>query len=117
MTVIEHDFGMQQRQAERRFRTLLSLDALHEANVRANPVPYLERASERIYQLEKALFEALQAATALAEGSGETISIGKAEYQRLRQCRAIVESAYAQLVADQPAAGQDTTRGGEQDVE
>ncbi|WP_257166141.1 hypothetical protein [Bradyrhizobium sp. SRS-191] len=102
MTVIEHDFGMQQRQVERRFRTLLSLDALHEANVRANPIPYLERASERIYQLEKALFEALQAA-ASAHEDGETVTISKAELQRLQQCRAIVESAYAQLVADQPA--------------
>ncbi len=102
MTVIEHDFGLQQRQVERRFRTLLSLDALHEANVRANPIPYLERASEQIYQLEKALFEALQAATAPAHDDGETVRIGKAEHQRLLQCRAIVERAYAQLVADQP---------------
>lgn len=103
MTVIEHDFGRQQRQVERRFRTLLSLDALHEANVRANPIPYLERASERIYQLEKALFEALQAATASTDDDGETLSIGKAELERLQRCRAIVETAYAQLVADQPA--------------
>ncbi|MGJ5122771.1 hypothetical protein [Bradyrhizobium oligotrophicum] len=102
MSVIEHDFGMQQRQVERRFRTLLNLDALHEANVRANPIPYLERASERIYQLEKALFDALQAATTAADSGDETISIGKAEHQRLLQCRAIVERAYAQLVADQP---------------
>ncbi|ABQ34353.1 MAG: hypothetical protein E6614_13095 [Bradyrhizobium sp.] len=103
MTVIEHDFGMQQRQIERRFRTLLSLDALHEANVRANPVPYLERASERIYQLEKALFEAWQAAMAATDGDDETVSIGKAEHARLLQCRTIVARAYAQLVADQPA--------------
>ncbi|MGY4303112.1 hypothetical protein ACVIJ6_000355 [Bradyrhizobium sp. USDA 4369] len=102
MTVIEHDFGRQQRQVERRFRTLLSLDALHEANVRANPIPYLERASERIYQLEKALFEAWQAAMAATDGDGETVSIGKAEHARLLQCRAIVARAYAQLVADQP---------------
>ncbi|MGY3454429.1 hypothetical protein [Bradyrhizobium sp. USDA 4353] len=102
MTVIEHDFGMQQRQVERRFRTLLSLDALHEANVRANPIPYLERASERIYQLEKALFDALQVAPPEADADGETVTIGRAELRRLQQCRAIVESAYAQLVADQP---------------
>ncbi|CCE01172.1 hypothetical protein [Bradyrhizobium sp. STM 3809] len=102
MTVIEHDFGLQQRQVERKFRTLLSLDALHEANVRANPIPYLERASERIDQLEKALFEALQAATATAGDDRETVSIGRAELQRLRQCRVIVERAYAELVAEQP---------------
>ncbi|CAL75718.1 hypothetical protein BRADO1847 [Bradyrhizobium sp. ORS 278] len=104
MTVIEHDFGRQQRQVERKFRTLLSLDALHEANVRANPVPYLERASERIYQLEKALFEALQAATAAAGDSSETVSIGKTELARLLQCREIVARAYAQLVTDQPVS-------------
>ncbi|GLH81169.1 hypothetical protein SSBR45G_60780 [Bradyrhizobium sp. SSBR45G] len=102
MTVIEHDFGIEQRQVERRFRTLLSLDALHDANVRANPIPYLERASERIYQLEKALFEALQAATASADDNGGTISIGEAEHRRLLQCRDIVARAYAQLVADRP---------------
>ena len=62
MTVIKHDFGKKKRQVARRFRNLLSLDALHDGNVFANPVPYLERASERIYQLEKILFEAAQAA-------------------------------------------------------
>ena len=60
MSVIKHEFGKKERQTVRRFRSLLTLDALHEANVRSNPVPYLERASERIYQLEKALFEAAQ---------------------------------------------------------
>jgi hypothetical protein len=62
MSVIKHDFGLEKRETARRFRKLLSLDALHEANVRANPLPYLERASERIFQLEKTLFEAAQAA-------------------------------------------------------
>ena len=100
MSVIEHDFGHRLRQAERRFRKLLSLDALHEANVRANPVPYLERASERIFQLEKALFEAVQAATPAADESAETAVIAKAEYQRLLNCRAIVETAFASLVSD-----------------
>lgn len=99
MSVIEHDFGLQQRLTERRFGKLLSLDALHEANIRANPLPYLERASERIYQLEKLLFEAAQAA-APADGaapSAETILINKAEYERLLNCRAIVETAFAEL--------------------
>lgn len=100
MSVIEHDFGLKQREIERRFRKLLSLDAVHEANVRANPVPYLERASERIYQLERALFEALQAATATTETTGETVVISKAEHHRLLACRTIIESAYKQLVVD-----------------
>jgi hypothetical protein len=33
MSIIEHDFGKKKRQIVRRFTTLLSLDALHEANV------------------------------------------------------------------------------------
>jgi hypothetical protein len=45
MSVIEHDFGLNERLAERRFARLLELDALHEANIRANPLPYVERAS------------------------------------------------------------------------
>ncbi len=99
MSVIKHDFGTQKRQATRRFRALLSLDALHEANVRANPLPYLERASERIYQLEKTLFEAAQAAQppSGASPAAETIAVDKAEYQRLLDCRAIVERGLAKL--------------------
>mgnify|MGYP000382596293 CR=1 FL=1 len=105
MTVIEHDFGLGQRKVERRFRTLLSLDA-HEVLLSRDGASFRQATadlrSERIYQLEKSLFEALQAATGAAEDNGETVSIGKSEYDRLLQCRAIVESAYAQLVADQP---------------
>jgi hypothetical protein len=48
MGIIKHDFGLKKRRSIGRFRKLLKLDALHEANVRANPLPYLERASERI---------------------------------------------------------------------
>ena len=62
MSVIEHDFGLSNRLTERRFGKLLELDALHEANIRANPLPYLERASERIFRLQAAMFEAIQAA-------------------------------------------------------
>jgi len=101
MSIIKHDFGFAQRQIERKFRKLLNLSALHEANVRANPVPYLERASEHIYQLEKALFEAVQAATPAADESNATmVTISAAEYQRLLDCRALVEAAFASLVAD-----------------
>jgi hypothetical protein len=102
VSVIDHDFSLQQRRIARRFTKLLSLDALHEANVRANPVPYLERASELIYQLEKALFEAAQAA-APHDGeppSTETILVNKTEYQRLLNCRAIVERTHLQLGPD-----------------
>ena len=101
MSVIKHDFGIGQRRTARRFRKLLSLDALHEANARANPVPYLERASERIFQLEAALFEAAQAAkVSPREVSPELIVVDKAEYQRLLNCRAIVERALARLASD-----------------
>ncbi len=83
--IIEHDFGRKKRQTVRRFQNLLTLDALHEANIKANPVPYLERASERIYQLEKALFEAAAAAKPPSNEAPDrqTIEIDKAEYQRL----------------------------------
>jgi hypothetical protein len=99
MSIIEHDFGWEKRQVERRFRQLLGLDALHEANVRANPLPYLERASERIYQLEGVLFEAVQAANHVADrgSSVETVEVDAAEYERLLNCRAIVEQGLADL--------------------
>jgi hypothetical protein len=93
MSVIKHDFGKKNRLIVRRFRRLLRLDAMHEANVGANPLPYLERASYRIDQLEGILFEA---ATALKPASNETpstetIEVTKSEYERLSRCRAIIE--------------------------
>ncbi|QRG07564.1 hypothetical protein EZH22_03970 [Xanthobacter dioxanivorans] len=101
MSVIEHDFGADKRRKERRFRDLLNLDALHEQNVRNNPLPYLERASERIYQLERTLFEAALAARAPTGGdpSGPTVTVSEAEYQRLLACRALVDAALAQIQA------------------
>jgi hypothetical protein len=97
--VIKHHFGGGTRNAARRLRNLLSLDALHEANVRANPLPYLERTSERIFQLEKTLFEAAQAAKPQFGElpSAETIEISKAEYQRLLNCLSIVERSLNEL--------------------
>ena len=100
MSVIKHDFGLKKRKVFHRFRKLLSLDALHEANVRANPVPYLERASERIYRLESALFDAVQALAPRASDpphGTETVAVDKAEYERLLKCRKIVEHAWARL--------------------
>jgi hypothetical protein len=101
MSVIEHDFGGRQRKADKRFRELLTLDALHEANLRANPLPYIERASERIYQLEKTLFEAVQAAKPEfgETPSPETVEVNKSEYQRLKKCLTIIEKGLAQLGA------------------
>ena len=98
MTVIEHDFGKEKRDAPRRLRALLSLDALHDTNIRANPVPYLERASERIDQLEKTLFEAVQAAGAVH--SGESVIVDKAEYDALKAAFAIIEDALAACKRD-----------------
>ena len=99
MSVIKHEFGKKERQTVRRFISLLTLDALHEANVRSNPVPYLERANERIYQLEKALFEAAQAARPPPgqPPPQETVRVNAAEYQRLLNCRDIIERALASL--------------------
>lgn len=112
MGIIEHDFGKMKRQAARRFRSLLSLDALHEANVRANPLPYLERASERIYQLEKTLFEAARAAApAFGEApSRDTIEVNKAEYQRLLDCRTVVEDGLKKLGSGEQDAADNESR-------
>jgi hypothetical protein len=103
MSVIKHDFGIEKQKTARRFRKLLSLDALHEANVRANPIPYFERASERIFQLENILFEAVQATQPPAgkEPTPETVQVDKAEYQRLLDCRSIVEAGLAKLRSDE----------------
>ena len=107
MSVIEHDFGADKRRKEKRFRTLLSLDALHEANVRANPLPYLERASERIFQLERALFEAaLAGRPATAESApAETIAVDSQEFARLKACYALVEEALAALASNEDEDG------------
>jgi hypothetical protein len=85
VSVIKHEFGKKKRQTVRRFRSLLTLDAMHETNVRSNPVPYLERASDRIYQLEKALFEAAQAAEPSLEQPPtlDTVRVNATEYQHI----------------------------------
>lgn len=103
MSVIEHDFGAETRRKARRFRTLLSLDALHEQNVRTNPLPYLERASERIFQLERALFEAALAGRPEAHeiaAPEAMVSVAAADYARLKACHAAVEQALAALCSD-----------------
>jgi hypothetical protein len=102
MTVIEHDFGKKDRDTVKRFTQLMSLEAKHEASVLANPIPYLERANERMSQLEMAIMEAARAAlegvpsVALAP-AGETVTIEKADYERLLQCKTIIEKAYSKL--------------------
>lgn len=102
MSVIEHDFGSKDRRAARRLRTLLELGALHEANIRSNPLPYLERASERIFQLERILFEAVEAATSQStpSTSSEMISVSKTEYDRYFACLAIIKNGLEKLVSD-----------------
>lgn len=106
MSVIEHDFGAERRRKEKRFRSLLSLDALHEQNVRANPLPYLERASERIFQLEQALFEAALAGrpdggeTRGNAAAGETVTVDAQDYARLKASHALVEQALSALCSE-----------------
>ena len=102
MSVIEHDFGLANRLTERRFGKLLELDALHELNIRANPLPYLERASERIFRLQAAMFEAIQAAKEPTPPTAPDVSrvlVDKAEYERLKTCLALLEKAYAEYGA------------------
>ena len=97
MSVIQHDFGLADRLTERRFARLLELDALHEANIRSNPLPYLERASERIFQLQQVLFEAVQAIRAETPEpcSAREIKVDEAEYLRLKKCFSILEKGLA----------------------
>ncbi len=109
MSVIEHNFGAEERKMARRFTKLLTLGALHEANVRTNPLPYLERASERIFQLEKTLFEAVQASKTAsgAPSTRETVEIETAEYQALLNCRMILEKALAELGVEEETIAAD----------
>lgn len=101
MTIIEHDFGKKDRDSVRRFAKLTSLDAQHEAKVLANPLPYLDRANERISQLEMALHDAANAANftlgADPASEPEKILVDKAEYARLLRCKELVEAALAKL--------------------
>lgn len=101
MSVIEHDFGKKDRDSVRRFTELTSLEAQHEAKVLANPLPYLERATERISQLEMALQDAGNAANftlgADSTAEPEMVLVDKAEYERLLRCKEIVEAAIAKL--------------------
>ena len=107
--VVPHDFGHEKRHKARRLRRQLDLDGLHEGNIRTNPLPYLERASERIFRLEQALFEANLAAGEMqagedspdAEGS-DRVSLSCAEHDRLLACRAIVRNAFETLVKPHP---------------
>ncbi len=100
MTIIEHDFGKKNRDTVRRFTKLITLEAQHEAKVLANPIPYLERATERISQLEMAI---LDAARALEPPPGEqpvptqTVEIDKTEYERLLRCKEKVKEAAEKL--------------------
>jgi len=97
--IIDHDFGGKKRQASRKLCKQLDLDALHEANIRDNPLPYLERASERIFQLEAALFDAHLALSGAddPETVGDTLEVSRNDYKRLLKCAAIVEDAFAAL--------------------
>ncbi|WOJ89004.1 hypothetical protein RZS28_14500 [Methylocapsa polymorpha] len=103
MTIIEHDFGKKDRDSVRRFAKLTTLEAQHEAKVLANPLPYLERANERISQLEMALQDAGNAAKFTLGGEPEPaaepekILVDKAEYERLLRCKELVEAALAKL--------------------
>lgn len=100
MTIIEHDFGKKNREAVRRFTKLITLEAQHEAKVLANPLPYLERATERITQLEMALLDAARALDPQpgeAAASDETVTIDRLEYERLQRCRQLLKEATEKL--------------------
>lgn len=101
MTIIEHDFGKKDRDSVKRFAKLTTLEAQHEAKVLANPLPYLDRANERISLLEMALRDAANAANftldAGAASEPENVLVDHAEYRRLLRCKELVEAALAKL--------------------
>jgi hypothetical protein len=99
VTIIKHDFGKKGRDTVRRFTKLITLEAQHEAKVLANPLPYLERATERISQLEMALLDAVGATEPLPSEtpSGEKVEIDKAEYERLLRCKELLKQATEKL--------------------
>jgi hypothetical protein len=94
MAVITRDFGSQKRTLIRRFAEQLVLEALHEKNIAKNPLPYLERASERIFKLEQMIFEALTAARCDAAHADDP---NAAAHEALLRCRAILERACFEL--------------------
>lgn len=100
MTIIEHDFGKKDRDTVRRFTKLITLEAQHESKVLANPLPYLERATERISQLEMTLLDAARALDPQPgepASSGETVAVDKAEYARLLRCKELLQQAIEKL--------------------
>lgn len=99
MAIIRHDFGKVKRETIRSFRKLVGLDFAHEERVLANPLPYLERAEQRMFLLEEALRDAATAANATRsdESNAERVEISKAEYDRLLACKSIVLRIVARL--------------------
>lgn len=100
MTIIKHDFGKKDRDTVRRFTKLITLEAQHEAKVLANPIPYLERATERISQLEMALLDAARALEPQPleqPAPPEMVEIDKREYERLLRCKEMLKEAVEKL--------------------
>jgi hypothetical protein len=66
------------------------------------PLPYLERASERIFRLSEVLHDAIAASkTQPTDDAVEkrNMVIDAAEYDRLKKCIAILEAGYAKFGA------------------
>ncbi len=99
MTIIEHDFGKRGRDTTRRFSQLMRFDAETAAKVLVDPIPYLERANERMAQLEAALAEAARSAQPSDPPplQCDMIEIDRADYERLQRCREILETTLRQL--------------------
>lgn len=101
--VVQYDFGKRSRDAARAYGRLVGLmEAQAEAFI-GDPVAFFEDASDRIVKWEM-LFRSAQRAleptitkvsddTPINECRVETMAISKDEYERLRKCAAIVQSA------------------------
>lgn len=99
MAIIRYDFGKKRRDVARGFRKRVNLDEAHESRVLANPLPYLERAEQRLFELEEALRGAAQALTPQAsdDDGNDTVVLSRSEHDRLLAAKAIILKAVAKL--------------------
>lgn len=102
MSVLQFEGGNKKRRACG--ISAIGLAGMRSTSTTSKPTPALsERAGERTFQLESALFEADQAASCepVKSEMPEPIQVDKAEYLDLLRCREIVRRALAEYVSDE----------------
>lgn len=105
MSVVQIDFGKDARDATRTFRKLLGLLQEMDRDILANPIKYFQQASGEITRLRRILDEAKEAERGRVMVSQylgdsltsyepiETVTITKADYERLKTVARIVRQA------------------------